>query len=42
MDWGCFSGISGLGPLLQINGIIIFISNKSDAIRNVFNFLKLL
>ena len=22
MDWGCFSGISGLGPLLQINGIM--------------------
>ena len=22
MDWGCFSGVSGLGPLLQINGIM--------------------
>ena len=22
MGWGCFTGISGLGPLLQINGIM--------------------
>ena len=22
MDWRCFSGISGLGPLLQINAIM--------------------
>ena len=22
MVWGCFSGISGLGPLFQFNGII--------------------
>ena len=22
MGWGCYSGISGLGPLLQINGIM--------------------
>ena len=22
MDWGCFSGISGIGPLLKINGIM--------------------